>query len=921
MIHDVNALDPKAFRDEIKYWQAHQDDQSDDGQICKAYVEALDFIRGRLPGAELSTRLIPGSSNALYAGEFHDQIMTPDDGPFGDGDIRTLLNCAALVSARGSELSDDDILKFSKIACVAERDLYDCNFEVVVVGDKDDKAERKNSFTGISDEDMLSQLMDIPQKPPETEQSKPETWQSMGKDDLVPEYVAVNSDTPDRDTSSMERGAHDEENGQGSGDAHDHVDNHADIKPVEGKPFDGVGMTPDEFRKQIQYWEAHKNEDTELGHECEAMTEALEYARLRIKDTKLPDRLQNTINGSDDKMSPSRFGNSVLKAYEKGPCKGDIRDYLNSEALEKKRGKKLSDEEIAAWIAAAAVAERDKHGIGMNDENSPCKGMDDTNVFKMICNSASILENAVKPNDDTFPAGVEKPPIQFGPAKPKTPLMVDGSAKWNKDMSQLQLLRQEFPDIITDEKYAQYMIVSTVLDIMERNVRSYATDSVTEYLMRPGGSFADRRIAKRMQRTSREYARSVESLRGISGNMWTSMADTVIAQAGGNHTGKTLSGSSPLHGIQRKTQAAAGNLSGPADAATFTQRTVGNGENVRANVRTGLNEAMERNQSAGTPSLSDAEQVFEATIAETPDPSRPPVHKKITGFFAGLGTSIASKFSAVKNKHAVQKDAEDYVEDPDIMPEDLYDEAPEGDSEYDIAPSNRSAQPEAATRQDPEAAYDEPAPGPSMPASDVSALSGEDEYDEEPGFAAAGADQTGRAEPAGTGHSDEEPAPEAGQSGSGGVPAPEPAPATQHTGELEPEPGPVGLHMGEPESVSGSEPVKQRRMLSGPEILAAAKQTVSDMCAAIKAGEPIVQKASSAADEAQQKLMREAGIDTGSEASRMDRAAEMAEAAAQAQPADAKPRAAEIMSKLFQRDQHKRLAAGSDNPFHAGLGS
>lgn len=829
---DGSEQDAAGLREKIEYWSAHAGDPTDDGRRCAELMKAVEFVRGRAKDMGLAERLRDDAADRMSADEFKAWILNPDNDPLGDGDIRDAVNSERLVALRGGTALDDDaIARFAAVCVVAERDRYGMPIETAR------GAAQASAFENVQDGAILDWICTNEAVEKDDSQKRdPDDAPVLDGEDLGP--GAPKRDGPARDGAAQQPGNH-------------------RPGPVEGAAFDGSGLKPGEFRKQIEYWDAMKDEDTDEGRACAAMMEALEFGRVRIKGARLQER---TAPDAQEKMKPKWFKACILTAHEDGPGKGDIREFLNSETLVKKRGRALSDEEIAAWAAEAAVAERDRYGVPDSVSDGDMLGM-----------TAPVQDGAPQQPGQAQPGSgsvSEDRQAAGGGASDRRRRCVEGSPVHNAAVRQvMELAEQGYIGMRTAE---QYVIVHTVLDVMDRNMRAYTSDAATDYLLRPGSSFADRKIARQLKRTTQDYARSLAEIRQASMELEIGIGRSALGRpADTEKSGPRPGRASVLKNFVESTaeKAAAHVRKGPSDAGTFTRNMPGNAEDAGAGIREELDRAAKENAEAPDPAPAAAAAAYAETVSTAPDPVRPPLHKRFGQFFQGMRDSAASALGKFR------QNGRDKIPGPeDAYDEPVQDGKPEGPAGeiHEEAYDEEAAAEFAHGRSVPEEyKYDE--------AFDDTGVSAEDFYDEEEPDALAEPEKDGAEEPVPVREHDAEGTENPFQP----VPAPAPEPV--------PEPG---------------------RVMSGEELYELAMQRSGAMADAARHGGEAVEKAAAAADEVQEKLVQAYG---GHE-SRMDAAAEIAEAAAKAQLAELKPERSAAMKEAFARMKFWGRRPGMDGP-------
>lgn len=840
---DGSEQDVDGLREKIKYWSAHASDQTEEGKDCAALMKAVEFMRKRIApehGMDLAARLRDDAPDRMSADEFRRGVLFADDLD-QDGDVRNIVNSERLMALRGgSEMDEDAIARFAAMCVAAERDRYGLS-----------AAARSGAFAGVPDGKILDWICT-------NEEPAVDDSQKRNPDDAPP----IEEDT-DLGPGSRGKKKAPEGGGRNGGEPEHGREPGDGPRPVDGAAFDGLGLPPDELRKQIEYWESMKDEDTDEGRLCSAAMDALEFGRVRIKGARLDER---TAPGADQKMRPGRFKACVVNEYESGPGKGSLRDFLNSGPLVKKRGRKLSDDEVAAWAAAAAVAERDRYSVPDSVSDADLLGMTAPSGGQAARQAsgagASQASEAGTPQDGGQDAR------ESGRSGRERRNRVQGSPLHNMNTGQIMDLAEGgYLDVSTAKGY---MVVHTVLDIMERNMRAYRSDPVTDYLLRPGSSFEERKVARQLKKTNLEYAKAIADIRKSNLSIEKSVARVARISAGYGAdpaSPEDQGGDRPKHGLmsglRNRVEGAVENAAArarnkPPESGTFTRNMPGKAGDVGAGVRDGISKAAAENGAGRDPSPEDAEAVYADAVSATPGGSRTPLHRKFGQFFSGMRERASA---AREQARAAEKD--EHAGDGHGQPE-----------------------PKAPDETSVEERYDEDAR-----ADAVYGEFGEDLYDETP---------YGGDEPSAEDFYDEDEKEEKSAA------APEPEERQEERSEPEhveragPEPVPR-----EPEPVPAQKPA----LLSGEELYEFAARNLSGMSEAAARGEEATSKAAAATDEIQERLAAEAGMTA---AQRTETAVEIAEAAAAKQPVEQEPKRSGAMQEAFARMAAWKKGPGPD---------
>lgn len=461
------------------------------------------------------------------------------------------------------------------------------------------------------------------------------------------------------------------------------------------RPFDGVGLKPAEMRELIQYWTEHKDDPGEDGEINKTLFCSVEYIRARFAGEDIGNRLRDD---AQEHISADSIQRCIIQYddFDDGPGSGQIADLLNSEAMVKRRGKKLSDSEMAAWGAAAVIAERETQpAYGMsfhkskdNNANNAMAGVSDEDIMKMMLGNQErqktedelqqeqaaqdrsevtpVVKDISDTTDDDGPDAPEKKKKNGDEDKRKAAEAeaaaagqegknpagwqfgnqngnqgyANGSRDWNKTMSQLQML--SLMGVVDEKEINKFIVIETVKDIIGRDTTSSSSDAMQSYLTRPGASFADKRLAKKLAASRREYINMCKGL----GEAAAVLGDDIVRKAreSGIDT-ENFHGSSPLGDTRKNVEKASRkkDRSGPSRSSKLTGTAAGLADEGRGNIQEELGEAIEKNVGNGEPDTESAEAAYVDTVSQEKDPTCRTIHKGFGAAVAGFGASAASK--------------------------------------------------------------------------------------------------------------------------------------------------------------------------------------------------------------------------------------------------------------------------------------
>ena len=467
---------------------------------------------------------------------------------------------------------------------------------------------------------------------------------------------------------------------------------------IKDKSFDGVGMKPAELREMIQYWTEHKDDPGEDGEINKTLFRSVEYIRARFAGEDIGNRLRDD---AQEHISADSIQRCIIQYddFDDNPGSGQIADLLNSEAMVKRRGKKLSDSEMAAWGAAAVIAERETQpAYGMsfhkskdNNANNAMAGVSDEDIMKMMLGNQERQktedelqqEQAAQDRSEVTPvvkdisdmtdddgsdasekkekngdedkrkaaeaeaaaAGQEgKNPAgwQFGNPNGNQGY-ANGSSDWNKTMSQLQML--SLMGVVDEKEINKYIVIETVKDIIGRDTTSSSSDAMQSYLTRPGASFADKRLAKKLAASRREY---IDMYKGLGDAAAVLGGDIVRKARESGIDTDNFHGSSLLGDTRKNVEKASRrkDRSGPSRSSKPTGAAAGLADEGRGNIQEELGEAIEKNTGNGEPDTEAAEAAYVGTVSQEKDPTCRTIHKGFGAAVAGFGASAASKIQS-----------------------------------------------------------------------------------------------------------------------------------------------------------------------------------------------------------------------------------------------------------------------------------
>lgn len=461
------------------------------------------------------------------------------------------------------------------------------------------------------------------------------------------------------------------------------------------RPFDGVGLKPAEMRELIQYWTEHKDDPGEDGEINKTLFRSVEYIRARFAGEDIGNRLRDD---AQEYISADGIQRCIIQYDDFGnsPGSGQIADLLNSEAMVKRRGKKLSDSEMAAWGAAAVIAERETQpAYGMsfhkskdNNANNAMAGVSDEDIMKMMLGNQErqktedelqqeqavqdrsevtpVVKDISDTTDDDGPDASEKKKKNGDEDKRKAAEAeaaaagqdgknpagwqfgnqngnqgyANGSSDWNKTMSQLQML--SLMGVVDEKEINKFIVVETVKDIIGRDTTSSSSDAMQSYLTRPGASFADKRLAKKLAASRREY---IDMFKGLEKVAVAMGGDIVQKATDAGIDIRDFQGSQLLGGTRKNVEKASRkkDRSGPSQANKLTGAASGLSGEGRGNTQEALGEAIEKNAVNGEPDTEAAEAAYVETVSQERDPTCRMIHKQFGAAVASFGAAVASK--------------------------------------------------------------------------------------------------------------------------------------------------------------------------------------------------------------------------------------------------------------------------------------
>ena len=461
-----------------------------------------------------------------------------------------------------------------------------------------------------------------------------------------------------------------------------------------GKPFAGAqesieNMAPDDFKKLCveKAGKALKSKAVteKLGHEMTEDEIALWGANVVVA---LRHDIVNSRNPiSDDallkKLCPSELEKSPLppkkkkeesrKPAEEEPDEQDEQDESDGDEKPKKKDK---DDEP-------------EHDDEDSDENQS-DGSDDGEKKKKKKSKQQSDEQAEQqqPEQKGFVFGT-----QTGPSTAP----VQGSSKFSQNMSQFQFLKDT--GAISAERFNQFAIVETILDMQSREGKSYTSMLNMVNTLNAGdrSTRQTRRLAKEIRELHKDRVKLYENAEGLKNALIASLEQPVAADlaAEGYMPGrKTV-----LSGMRDRVRDGGVNAPAVAEADKVSdagsrkpvgaKRFIGlipflRKKDAQGGIQAGLDEAIEKNKErkkAGRGASTDeVYDTFAETVSAEPEDGAPVPAKGLAGFVHAMGDRIKSAGEFVKSKLPFGKKP-DGIDDGLEDPPELGSQEPELDSQ------------------------------------------------------------------------------------------------------------------------------------------------------------------------------------------------------------------------------------------------
>lgn len=321
---------------------------------------------------------------------------------------------------------------------------------------------------------------------------------------------------------------------------------------------------------------------------------------------------------------------------QKAAVDKDAEDKKAAEAAEAERAAALAAIRSAQYADPVVSAESDRN---LKDGSNSDSDKDFDTSGKKKKDDDDDKQKAAEAEAAIGQAGKNQAGWQFG--NPNSGQgYANGSSEWNKTMSQLQML--SLMGVVDEKEINKFIVVETVKDIIGRDTTSSSSDAMQSYLTRPGASFADKKLAKKLASSRREYIDMYKGLEKVA----VAMGGDIVQKA--TDAGidiRDFQGSQLLGGTRKNVEKASRkkDRSGPSQANRLTGAASGLSGEGRGNTQEALGEAIEKNAVNGEPDTEAAEAAYVETVSQERDPTCRMIHKQFGAAVASFGAAVASK--------------------------------------------------------------------------------------------------------------------------------------------------------------------------------------------------------------------------------------------------------------------------------------